>query len=117
MEKKQAAALAALLGGLFCLVILAVIGRLTENAIAAWVAVGVLCFLFAMAICWDHPGNFWFTGMLMNLTLWVLILATIGAGVFREHLSGLALPLCLAYIGAWMGWVLPRRAKRSRTRT
>lgn len=116
MEKKQAAVLAALLGGLLCLVVLAVVGRLTGNAIAAWAAVSVLCFILAMAICWDHPGNFWFTGMLMNLALWLLILVSAGTGAFREQLGGLAVPLCLAYLGAWMGFMYPRRAKRSRPR-
>jgi hypothetical protein len=112
MEKKGAAATAAFLGGLLCFVILVTAGELTGNAVFCWAVVSLICFVTAMGICWNHPGNLWFTGLLLNLTIWLLMILVAGVGQFKQHLGSMFIPLLLAYMGATVGWVYPRRARR-----
>jgi hypothetical protein len=113
MEKKGIAATAAFLGGLLCFIILVTVGELTGNAVFCWAVVSLVCFVSAMAICWNHPGNLWFTGLLLNLTIWLLMILVGGIEQFRQHLAGMTVPLLLAYAGAVVGWVYPRRVSRT----
>ena len=100
MAKKSSAALAAAASGMLCVVILVTLGRLSGSAMACWTVAGGFCLTAAAAICWDHPGNFWFTGLSMGGSIWLL--AFLGGGVepFQEHLSGLTTLLVLAFLGA-----------------
>jgi hypothetical protein len=114
MENKQLAAFAALIGGFVCLVLLVFVGRLTGSEMAAWALVSGTCFLLALGICWNHREYIWFTGLLLNVTIWLLMFVITGASAIRDHIAGLAFAVGFAYLGAWLGYEYPKHAKPRR---
>jgi hypothetical protein len=113
MAKKGSAALTAAGCGALCVVILVTLGRLSGSPTACWTVAGVFCLTAAAAICWDHPGSFWFTGPLMSGSIWLLAFLGGGWEVFQEHLGGLTMLLVLAFLGAAGGAVHPHRAGKA----
>jgi len=103
MQKKGNAAAVACLGGLLLFIVVITMGELTGNPAFCWTMVSLLGLAAAMAICWDHPGSFWFTGLLLNLPIWVLMVAQAGMDQFREHWTGMLAPLFLSYLGGAIG--------------
>jgi len=117
MQSKGTAAVIACLSGLISFIVLITLGELTGSPALCWTVVGLLCLAAGGAICWDRPGNFWFTGLLLNLPIWLLMFAQAGIEEFHEHLAGMLASLLLAYLGAGMGAAHLLFARRHRSHT
>ena len=112
MDDRPVAATVALLGGLLCFVVLVFIGKLTGSALAAWTVVSLICFAVSMGICWDQPGNLWFTGLLLNVAVWLFMILVVDLAQIKDHLAGMTAPIIFAYLGALIGWGYPQRARK-----
>lgn len=112
MERKEWAAGWAFAAGVFCFVVLVGVGGLTGDPAFGWALVSLLCFAAALGICWGHPENIWFTGLLLNVTLWLQSLLALGPAEVWRHAAVLAFPLLSAYVGAVVGGTYPRRHRK-----
>jgi branched-subunit amino acid permease len=115
MEKKEWAAAWAFIAGVFCFVLLVAVGGITGSPDFGWTMVSLASFAAAMGICWNHPGNVWFTGILLNATLWLQVLVALAPEDVVEHLGVLLLPLLSSYLGALIGGIHPLRLWKRRT--